>query len=332
MQPIGPASITAESESREFGLVAVLGGGHSAEREVSMMSARGVLDALEEKGVRAIPFDPAEQPMEELRRLGVERAFVALHGRYGEDGAVQGALELLKIPYTGSGVMASALAMDKGMTKRIWSTWGIPTPRFLPVEASTPTEKILGEVGLPMVVKPLREGSSLGLTRLESAAGLADAIALATRYDRQALAEAFVDGRELTVALLGGSPGVPLRALPIVEIVAPAGDYDYQNKYFTDVVRYHCPADLPESVNQEIQALACLAFEAVGCEGWARADVLWRPGAAPMFLEINTSPGMTSHSLVPMAARAAGMDYASLCLEILAGARLKLQVGGESGR
>lgn len=315
----------------ELGRVAVLGGGHSAEREVSMMSARGVLDALEEKGVEAIPFDPSEQPMEELRRLGVDRAFIALHGRYGEDGAVQGALEILKIPYTGSGVMASALAMDKGMTKRIWNTWGIPTPPFMPVDRETPASHILETVGLPMVVKPLREGSSLGMTRLTSAQGLQDAVALATRYDRQALAEAFVEGRELTVALLGGTPGRPVRALPIVEILAPEGDYDYQNKYFTDVVRYQCPADLPASVTHEIQALACQAFEAVGCEGWARADVLWKPGQRPMFLEINTSPGMTSHSLVPMAARAEGMDYASLCLEILSGARLKLQAGMREG-
>jgi len=317
--------------SPPFGRVAVLGGGHSAEREVSMMSARGVLDALEEKGVDAIPFDPSEQPMEELRRLGVEHAFIALHGRYGEDGAVQGALELLQIPYTGSGVMASALAMDKGMTKRIWSTWEIPTPRFLPVDAGTPPEQILQKVGLPMVIKPLREGSSLGMTRLNTAEGLQAAIALATQYDDQALAEAFVEGRELTVALLGGTPGRRVRALPIVEIVAPSGDYDYQNKYFTDVVRYHCPADLPAEVAQEIQALACQAFTVLGCEGWARADVLWQPGQRPMFLEINTSPGMTSHSLVPMAARAAGMDFASLCLEILAGARLKLQASSKEG-
>ncbi|MEY3951842.1 MAG: hypothetical protein RL320_644 [Pseudomonadota bacterium] len=312
----------------DFGRVAVLCGGHSAEREVSMMSGQGVLEALEAKGVQAFPFDPAEQPMEMLRELEVDRAFVALHGRYGEDGAVQGALELLKIPYTGSGVMASALAMDKAMTKRIWSTCGVPTPRFMPVDASSSPRDVLETVGLPMVVKPLREGSSLGMTRLSLPDGLNEAIALATRYDRQALAEAFVQGRELTVALLGGTPGSPVRALPIVEIVAPAGDYDYQNKYFTDVVRYHCPADLPPSVTQTIQDLACRAFEAIGCEGWARADVLWQEGQQPMFLEINTSPGMTSHSLVPMAARAAGMDFGDLCLEILAGARLKLHASG----
>ena len=314
----------------EPGRVAVLGGGHSAEREVSMMSARGVLDALEERGVEAIPFDPSEQPMEALVRLGVTRAFIALHGRYGEDGAVQGALEILKIPYTGSGVMASALAMDKAMTKRIWSTFGIPTPRFMPVDGQTPVQEIVASVGLPMVIKPLREGSSLGMTRLSSAEGLGEAIQLATRYDRQALAEAFIQGRELTVALLGGTPGCPVRALPIVEIVAPAGDYDYQNKYFTDVVRYHCPADLPPDVTQEIQALACRAFEALGCEGWARADVLWQPGQRPMFLEINTSPGMTSHSLVPIAARAVGISYEDLCLEILNGARLKLHASPEA--
>lgn len=314
--------------SPDFGKVAVLGGGHSAEREVSLMSARGVLDALEERGVQAIPFDPSEQPMEDLQRLGVDRAFIALHGRYGEDGAVQGALELLKIPYTGSGVMASALAMDKGMTKRIWNTWGIPTPRFMPVDAASLPDDIVQAVGLPMVVKPLREGSSLGMTRVSEPQQLPPAIALATRFDRQALAESFVEGRELTVALLGGTAGQPVRALPIVEIVAPESGYDYQNKYFTDVVRYHCPADLPLAVTQQIQDLACRAFEAVGCEGWARADVLWKAGQPPMFLEINTSPGMTSHSLVPIAARASGMGYADLCLEILAGARLKLQASG----
>ncbi|MEY4014620.1 MAG: hypothetical protein RLZZ290_1484 [Pseudomonadota bacterium] len=314
--------------SSRFGKVAVLCGGHSAEREVSMMSGQGVLDALEEKGVSAFAFDPAEQPMEDLRRLGAERAFVALHGRYGEDGAVQGALELLKIPYTGSGVMASALAMDKAMTKRIWSTWGIPTPRFMPVDAASLPDDVVETVGLPMVVKPLREGSSLGMTRVSEPEHIRSAITLATRFDRQALAEAFVEGRELTVALLGGTPGQPVRALPIVEIVAPESGYDYQNKYFTDVVRYHCPADLPAAVTQQIQDLACKAFEAIGCEGWARADVLWKAGQPPMFLEINTSPGMTSHSLVPIAARANGMNYADLCLEILSGARLKLSAVG----
>jgi D-alanine-D-alanine ligase len=314
--------------SSRFGKVAVLCGGHSAEREVSMMSGQGVLDALEEKGVSAFAFDPAEQPMEDLRCLGAERAFVALHGRYGEDGAVQGALELLKIPYTGSGVMASALAMDKAMTKRIWSTWGIPTPRFMPVDAASLPDDVVETVGLPMVVKPLREGSSLGMTRVSEPEHIRSAITLATRFDRQALAEAFVEGRELTVALLGGTPGQPVRALPIVEIVAPESGYDYQNKYFTDVVRYHCPADLPAAVTQQIQDLACKAFEAIGCEGWARADVLWKAGQPPMFLEINTSPGMTSHSLVPIAARANGMNYADLCLEILSGARLKLSAVG----
>ncbi len=314
--------------SSRFGKVAVLCGGHSAEREVSMMSGQGVLDALEEKGVSAFAFDPAEQPMEDLRRLGAERAFVALHGRYGEDGAVQGALELLKIPYTGSGVMASALAMDKAMTKRIWSTWGIPTPRFMPVDAASLPDDVVETVGLPMVVKPLREGSSLGMTRVSEPEHIRSAITLATRFDRQALAEAFVEGRELTVALLGGTPGQPVRALPIVEIVAPESGYDYQNKYFTDVVRYHCPADLPAAVTQQIQDLACKAFEAIGCEGWARADVLWKAGQPPMFLEINTSPGMTSHSLAPIAARANGMNYADLCLEILSGARLKLSAVG----
>lgn len=311
----------------DLGLVAVLMGGASAEREVSLMSGQGVLDALARQGVRAISFDPAERPLHELTSLGVTRVFIALHGRFGEDGTVQGALELLGIPYTGSGVLASALAMDKVMTKRVWQAEGIPTPAFARLvgpQSQAALEAVVTRLGLPLAVKPVREGSSLGLTRLTDARDFPAAIEMASRYDDGVLAEQFVTGREFTVALLQAQGQAP-RALPVIEIVAPEAGYDYENKYFTDAVRYDCPAEIPESVAAAMQAHALRAFEAVGCEGWARVDVMWDGEQSPKLLEINTSPGMTSHSLVPMAAKAAGLDYDELVLELLKTARCKLQ-------
>jgi D-alanine-D-alanine ligase len=306
----------------DFGKVAVLTGGRSAEREVSLMSGAGVLAALRSRGVDAHAFDPAERPMDDLRREGFARAFVALHGRYGEDGTVQGALELLGIPYTGSGVMASAIAMDKVCTKRIWTTHGLPTPGFALARSGEDVRAAARRFGLPLAVKPSREGSTIGFTKVVSEDQYEAAYAIARRHDDDVLCEQFVDGRELTVALLGTGPAA--RALPVIEIVAPAGNYDYQNKYFRDDTRYVCPAQLPDALSARIREIALASFHAIGCEGWARADVmLRRADSEPFLLEINTSPGMTGHSLVPMAAKAEGLSYEALCVRILQTARLK---------
>ncbi len=305
--------------------VAVLMGGHSAEREVSMMSGQGVLQALRSQGVDAHAFDPAEQGLETLRREGFDRAFIALHGRFGEDGSVQGALELLGIPYTGSGVMASAMAMDKVMTKRIWTAVGLSTPAsvWLPPEEQTPARlaEIPGELGLPLIVKPPREGSSIGVTKVGVASALPAAVALATQYDPDLLCESFVEGMEVTCPVLG--TGASAIALPVVRIAAPDGAYDYQNKYFTDDVKYHCPSGLSPALEQRIQQLVLAAYRALGCRGWGRADLMIRAAdEQPFLLEMNTSPGMTSHSLVPMSARAAGISYEDLCLRVLSSAAL----------
>ncbi len=311
----------------DFGKVAVLTGGRSAEREVSLMSGAGVLAALRSRGVDAHAFDPAERPMDDLVREGFARAFVALHGRFGEDGTVQGALELLGIPYTGSGVMASAIAMDKVYTKRIWTTHGLPTPGFALARSGEDVRAAAKRFGLPLAVKPSREGSTIGFTKVVSEDQCTAAYEIARRHDDDVLCEQFVDGRELTVAVLGS--GAAARALPVIEIVAPAGNYDYQNKYFRDDTRYVCPAELPDALSARIREIALKSFHAIGCEGWARADVmLRRSDAEPFLLEINTSPGMTGHSLVPMAAKAEGMSYEDLCVRILETARLK--AGGAS--
>lgn len=306
-----------------FQRVAVLMGGRSAEREISLRSGAGVLKALQDRGLTAFSFDPAHRPLAELAQLQVDAVFIALHGRYGEDGTVQGALELMDIPYTGSGVLASALAMDKLLTKQVWAQRGIPTPAFLSVNEKTDVQQAIEALGLPIAVKPGSEGSSLGFTKVTQADQFTAAVAKASQYDDQVLAEAFVEGREFTVALLGGGPLGPVEALPVIEIRAPDGQYDFQNKYFGQQTQYDCPADCPPETARLMQRLSEQAFLAVGCEGWARVDLLWRPGESPMLLEINTSPGMTDHSLVPMAAAAVGIDYAELVHRILQGARLK---------
>jgi D-alanine-D-alanine ligase len=298
------------------GKVAVLMGGPSAEREISLISGKAVLEALRSKGVDAHAFDPAERELFELKREGFQRAFIALHGRFGEDGTVQGALETMRIPYTGSGVMGSALAMDKWRTKLVWDASGIPTPRFAMVGDTTDWEKLAEVLGLPLIVKPAREGSTLGLTRVEAAAQLPAAYALAAKYDALVIAEEFITGHELTAAVLGET------ALPLVRIVAPQGNYDYQNKYFTDDTKYYCPAGIPDALEDEIRAVTLKSFRVLGCRGWGRADVILRDDGTYSFLEMNTSPGMTGHSLVPIAARAAGMDYAQLCVTILEDASL----------
>ena len=310
--------------------VAVLMGGDSAERDISLMSGQGVLQALLSKGVQAQAFDPSTQDLSALRGLGITHVFIALHGRHGEDGTVQGALELLGIPYTGSGVMASAIAMDKVMTKRLWRSHGLDTPASV---CLSPTEQsaariaaIPAELGLPLIVKPPREGSSIGVTKVCQASDMAAAAALATRYDPELLCEAFIDGDEITCPVLG--EGVNAVALPIVRIAAPAGDYDYQNKYFTDTVQYHCPSGLPAAEEEAIQQQVLAAYRSLGCRGWGRADLMIRASDRKAFLlEMNTSPGMTSHSLVPMSARAAGISYEDLCLRLIASASLDSRSG-----
>lgn len=306
---------------RALGKVAVLMGGRSSEREVSLMSGQGVLQALRAQGVDAHAFDPAQQSLDVLQQQGFDRCFIALHGRFGEDGTVQGALELLGIPYTGSGVMASSMAMDKIMTKRIWRFEGLPTPDWRMVASAEETTAALAALGAPMIVKPARDGSSMGLTKVTDASQCAQAYALAAKYDDEVLCEQFIAGEETTCAVLG--EGASAAALPVIRIVAPDGNYDYQNKYFTDVTQYHCPSGLPAEEEAHIQQLVEKAFRTLGCRGWGRADVMIRQSdRQPFLLEINTSPGMTSHSLVPMAARAQGMSYEQLCLKILAAASL----------
>lgn len=308
-----------------FGKVAVLMGGRSAEREVSLMSGAGVLQALRARGVDAHAFDPAEQPMDELRKQGFERCFIALHGRFGEDGTVQGALELLGIPYTGAGVMASSLSIDKVMTKRVWLAEGLPTPRYVLLRrgewGEAQLRNVVAALGLPLIVKPVREGSSLGVTKVTSEAQMAVALTDAQALDADILCEQFIAGDEVTCPVLG--EGAQARALPVIHIVAPGGNYDYQNKYFSDDTEYRVPCDLPPGEEAAIQALVLKAYRVLGCRGWGRLDVMIDAATRqPYLIEINTSPGMTGHSLVPMAARAIGISYEDLCLQLLAGAAL----------
>ncbi len=318
--------MNAKTMASEFGKVGVLFGGHSAEREVSLMSGRGVLAALQGKGIDARPFDPAERTLAELAAEKFDRVFIALHGRYGEDGTLQGALEQLGIPYTGSGVMASAIGMDKVYTKLIWLMHGLPTPKYALLDAGTDLRKVPDELGLPLIVKPPHEGSTIGITKVTGQPGMKDAYEIAAKFDDVVLAEEFITGREFTVAVLG--QGATAKALPIAEIIAPEGNYDYQNKYFTDDTKYLCPAPLDAQTTAEFHRIAVEAYRALGCEGWGRVDILLRNADnKPFLLEINTSPGMTTHSLVPMAARAAGISYEDLCVEILRSASLKIAKG-----
>jgi D-alanine-D-alanine ligase len=308
-------------DPKALGKVAVLMGGRSAEREVSLMSGTGVLAALKFKGVDAHAFDPAERSLDELKREGFNRCFIALHGRFGEDGTVQGALELLGIPYTGPGVMASSVAMDKLMTKRIWMAEGLATPAWRQVHSAEQTVAAYRALGTPMIVKPVREGSTIGLTKVTSEAQCAAAYELAARQDPLVMCEQFIAGDEVTCPVLGTGEGA--RALPVIRIVAPDGNYDYQNKYFTDDTKYLVPCGLPEGEEAVIQALVLQAFKTLDCRGWARADVMIDAATRkPYLLEINTSPGMTGHSLVPMSARATGLSYEDLCVSVLATAAL----------
>jgi D-alanine-D-alanine ligase len=301
--------------------VAVLLGGASSEREVSLMSGTGVLQALQGLGVNAQAFDPAERDLSALQREGFTRCFIALHGRFGEDGTVQGALELMGIPYTGPGVMASSIAIDKIMTKRLWRADGLPTPAWKKVDSAAATLSAWAELGSPMIVKPAREGSTIGLTKVTAADQCAGAYTLASGLGDEVLCEQFIRGDEVTVPVLGS--GTQARALPVTRIVAPDGNYDYQNKYFTDTTQYLVPCGLPDGEEAHIQQLVLQAYKTLGCRGWARADVMIDARTRrPYLLEINTSPGMTSHSLVPISAKAAGISYGELCLQILKQATL----------
>jgi D-alanine-D-alanine ligase len=316
--------------AQQFGKVGVLFGGRSAEREVSIMSGTGVLAALKSRGINAHAFDPAERSLTELAAEKFDRVFIALHGRFGEDGTLQGALEQLGIPYTGSGVMASAIAMDKIYTKMIWLMHDLPTPRYAILTADTDLRAVPKTLGLPLIIKPPHEGSTLGITKVSSPQEMQAAFELAAQQDDVVLAEEFISGRELTVAVLGS--GSESRALPIIEIIAPQSNYDYQAKYFSNETRYLCPAPMDASVADEVMRIAVESYRALRCEGWGRVDIMLRESDnKPFLLEVNTSPGMTSHSLVPMAASATGMDYESLCVEILRMASLKMSTGSGTG-
>jgi D-alanine-D-alanine ligase len=304
--------------------VAVLLGGRSAEREVSLKSGSMVLGALLGRGVDAHPFDPRDRDLAALIAERFDRVFIALHGRYGEDGTIQGALELLGIPYTGAGVMASALAMDKWRTKLIWTAAGIPTPRYELIDARSDFAAVAKRLGLPIMVKPANEGSSIGMTKVRKADALRDACALATQYDPLVIAEQYIDGVELTVGVLGGD------ALPAIRLETPRDFYDYEAKYIADDTRYILPCGLAEAEERRVAQESLRAFETLGCRGWGRVDLMVDRAGAPYFLEVNTSPGMTDHSLVPMAARHAGISFDELCVRILALATVGVgQPGGK---
>ena len=298
----------------DFGKVAVLFGGKSAEREVSLKSGSRVLDALRRQGIDAHAFDPAERKLDDLAAF--DRAFIMLHGRYGEDGTIQGALELMGIPYTGSGVMASAVGMDKWRTKLLWRSVGLPVPEYVMLDSSSDFAAVEKQLGLPLFVKPACEGSSIGVTKVRQSGELRPAYAEAARHDALVIAERGVMGGEYTVAILGNE------ALPIIRIVPATDFYDYEAKYLRDDTRYLCPCGLSDAREQELRALALEAFRVLGCRGWGRVDFLMDEQGNAYFLEVNTSPGMTDHSLVPMAARAAGLSYEQLVLRVLSLATL----------
>ncbi len=302
--------------TKSMGKVGVLFGGKSGEREISLMSGKGVLEALVSKGVDAHPFDPATQSIADLTAQHFDRVFIALHGRFGEDGTMQGLLEQMELPYTGSGVLASALAIDKQATKRLWSSFDLATPKFMMLNKDSNWQEVAEYLGLPIIVKPAREGSSLGLSKVTNVADLPAAYELAAKLDRDVMAEQCILGEELTCPIVGD--GQNAQALPVIRIVAPDSNYDYHNKYFSDDTRYLCPTGLDLSVEKQVQDLALNAYRALGCRGWGRADVMIDSKTGqPYLLEMNTAPGMTGHSLVPMAAKAAGVGYADLVLWLL---------------
>jgi D-alanine-D-alanine ligase len=302
---------------KSLGRVGVLLGGRSGEREISLMSGNGVLEALIAKGVDAHGFDTGLRSPTELTAEQFDRVFISLHGRYGEDGTIQGLLELLNLPYTGSGVLASALAIDKIATKQIWISNGLSTPDFEELSANSDWNRVVQKLGLPLIVKPAHEGSSLGLTKVKSAEELPAAYQLAASLDTKVIAEACIIGDELTCPLVG--EGSTAEALPVIKIIPPQANYDFHHKYFSNETQYLCPTGLAPEVNEQVQALALSAYKALGCRTWGRADVMLdQKTGKPYLLEMNTSPGMTSHSLVPMAAKAAGVVYADLVVWLLA--------------
>lgn len=296
---------------RDFGKVAVLLGGRSAEREVSLMSGTAVLEALQRQGVDAHAFDTGTHALTDLADEQFDCAFIALHGRYGEDGTIQGALDLMGVPYTGSGVMACALAMDKWRAKLVWRASGIPTPRFEMLDTESNFMATADSLGLPLIVKPAREGSTIGLTKVSSAKAVAGAYREAAKHDSMVLAEQFVDGPELTTAILDDE------ALPLVRIEAPDGNYDYDAKYFSNETRYFCPAGVDAGLEDRVKRISVDAFRILGCKGWGRVDVMIDADGEPWVLEANTVPGMTGHSLVPMAAKVAGLSFDQLVIRIL---------------
>jgi D-alanine-D-alanine ligase len=299
-----------------LGRVGVLLGGRSGEREISLMSGSGVLEALISKGVNAHAFDPGLRCPTQLAKEKFDRIFIALHGRYGEDGTIQGLLELLDLPYAGSGVLASALAIDKIATKRIWLSSGLSTPQFQELTADSDWNLVVKDLGLPLIVKPAHEGSSLGLTKVKSIEELPAAYQLAAGMDKKVMAETCIIGDELTCPIVGY--GKDAEALPVIKIIPPQANYDFHNKYFSDETQYLCPTGLTPEVNFAVQELALAAYRMLDCKTWGRADVMLdQKTGKPYLLEMNTSPGMTSHSLVPMAAKAAGIDYAELALWLI---------------
>ena len=306
----------ASLDVKSLGRVGVLLGGRSGEREISLLSGNGVLQALLSKGVDAHGFDPGLRNPTELVSEKFDRIFISLHGRYGEDGTIQGLLDLLDLPYTGSGVLASALAIDKIVTKQVWISNGLATPEFEELTANSDWNAVVKHLGLPLIVKPAHEGSSLGLTKVKSVDELPAAYQLAAGMDKKVIAETCIIGDELTCPLVG--QGSNAEALPVIKIIPPQANYDFHNKYFSDETQYLCPTGLASEVNERVQALALAAYKALGCRTWGRADVMLdQKTGKPYLLEMNTSPGMTSHSLVPMAAKAAGIEYADLVLWLL---------------
>jgi len=296
---------------KDFGKVAVLMGGPSAEREVSLKSGNAVLNALKRRGVDAHGIDADKSTLRQLEDGNFDRAFIALHGRWGEDGVIQGALEVLDMPYTGSGVLGSALAMDKLRSKTLWSASGVPTPEYVVIESATDLNKIAAKTGLPVFVKPVREGSSLGISKAKTANELKSAWEMAAKYDDKVIAERFIDGAELTCTILGD------QALPLIRIETDREFYDYEAKYILDTTRYLCPCGLPADQERAIQDLARRAFEVLGCSGWGRVDFMQDKAGHAYAIEVNTVPGMTDHSLVPKAAKQAGMDFDELVIRIL---------------
>ena len=297
--------------SRNFGKVAVLLGGKSAEREVSLMSGTAVIEALQRQDVDAHAFDTGQRSLSDFSSEHFDCAFIALHGRYGEDGTIQGALDLMGVPYTGSGVMACALAMDKWRTKLIWNASGIPTPRFEVLNADTDFTATAEALGLPLIVKPAREGSTIGLTKVTDPKAVASAYHEAAKHDPFVLAEQFIDGPELTASILED------KALPLIRIEAQGGNYDYEAKYFSDDTRYFCPSGVDHELEDRVKSISVDAFRILGCKGWGRVDVMIDADGEPWILEANTVPGMTGHSLVPMAAKAAGLSFDQLVIRIL---------------